>query len=549
MADHRRNLQEAREAFRQASWRRAFDAFSAARRSQSLSTADLWLLAQSAYLIGHEDAYMDALQEAHQAHLDRGEAVQAARCAFWQGLHLANRNEIAAATGWFGRAARLLDENEADCAERGYLLLPVAHQALTAGRLDTCLDSATRALEIGRRFGDRDLVALALHLQGRSQLRQGQTAAGLALLDETMIAAIAGELSPSITGLLYCSVISACRQVYAQHRVQEWTAALSSWCERQPDMVPYAGECRIYRAEILQFHGDWSASAEEARRAGEWLARGFEPQARGFAAYQLAEVHRLRGDFAAAEEAYREASRFGREPQPGLALLRLAQGDRVAATAAIRRALAETAEPLARAKLLPAAIEICLENGDLGDARGMSDELADVAAMCASSTLDAVAAKARGAVDLAEGHAARALASLRRACEAWRDMNAPYEEARARVLIARGCAALGDDDTAAMELDAARAAFERLGALPDLKRLETRGRRAASHEHGLTPRQRDVLALLATGRTNRAIARALSISEKTVARHVADIFTALSLSSRAAATAYAYEHHLIDRPE
>jgi DNA-binding CsgD family transcriptional regulator len=309
-------------------------------------------------------------------------------------------------------------------------------------------------------------------------------------------------------------------------------------------MVPYTGECRVYRAEILRFHGDWSRAVDEADSAVAHLAGTADPRVYAFALYQRAELHRLRGEFAAAEDAYRESGRAGRQPQPGLALLRLAQGDRDAAAAAIRRALVETNERAQRARLLPAHIDIMLDCGDIDEASRACDELASIADQC-GGLLATMADHARGAVHLAADNAAAALPHLRRACQAWHSAGAPLEAARVRVLIARACELLGDADGARLEIDAARAEFERLGATPDLTRLDATAGGRARTDHGLTPREHEVIALVATGRTNRAIAEELFISEKTVARHVANIFAKLGLSSRAAATAYVYEHHLL----
>ncbi len=539
------DLEGAREAFERRAWQAAVDAFRAARDGDAASPADLGRLAIAAYLTGREEEFMRSLQQAHQGYLDAGDTRMAARCAFWLGLHLDGRGETAQATGWFGRAGRVLEQAQLDCAERGLLLVPAARQRMMAGDADAACALAAEAAAVGQRFGDSELVALALHVHGRALLHLGRVSEGLSLLDEAMVAVTADELSPPMTGLIYCSVISACREVWALGRVHEWTAALTRWCEGQPDMVAYTGECRVYRAEIFRLRGAWSDAMDEARRAEERFALGSEPNATGFAHYLQAEMHRLRGEFASAEDTYREASRAGYEPQPGLALLRLAQGDDDAAVAAVRRALAETVHPLRRTRLLPAAIEILLEVGKLDEARQACEELSRVSGSCAAGVVGTMVAQARGAIELSAGRASAALPHLRRAWQEWTALDAPYDAARVRVLLGVACHALGDEDGAAMEMEAARAVFERLGAAPDLTRLNALTRRAGSDRHGLTPREREVLALVATGRTNRAIAEALTISEKTVARHVANIFGKLGLTSRSAATAYAYEHDLL----
>jgi ATP/maltotriose-dependent transcriptional regulator MalT len=538
-----REIEVGREAYERREWISAHAAFSAARAA--LDPSDLWRLAVACYLTGRDDEYVRATQDAHEAHLSAGDRITAARCAFWLGFHFVMRGEIAPATGWFGRAARLL-EGEPECAERGYLLIPVVFQQLHSGALEASLSTAERAVAIGQRCGDPDLQALALHLQGRALLRLARIEDGLALLDEAMVAVAADELSPPVTGLIYCSVIGACREVWAIRRAHEWTAALADWCALQPDMVPYAGECRVYRAEILHLRGAWREALEEARRAAEQLAAGPHARPAGLAHYQQAEVYRSQGELAAAEEAYRAASRFGREPQPGLALLRLAQGEKDAAVGAIRRALAETAGIPERARLLPATIEIMLEAGYLDEARQAHDELVEISRSHTSGGLETVCTEAAGAIELAAGNAQAAIAPLRRAWREWQALGAPYFSARARVLIARACRQLGDEDGAKLELDSARDEFDRLGASSDVARVDALAHGSTTRSaHGLTRRELEVLALLATGRTNRSIAADLSISEKTVARHVANMFVKLGLSSRAAATAYAYQHALV----
>ena len=543
------NLRKGRSAFERRAWTEARAALSAEREANGLVPDDLRLLAVASFLVGDEEGFSDALQAAHQASADAEEPAAAARYAFWLGFHLINRGEVARANGWFARASRWVQRVGAECAEAGYLLLPVAFGKLGARDFEGAKRTAAEAAAIGERFSDPDLLALALHIQGRALLRLERVEEGLTFLDEAMVSVATGELSPQVTGLLYCSVIGACREVWALRRAHEWTSALAAWCEGQPDMIPYAGECRVYRAEILQLRGAWEESMEEARRASEVFALGHEPRAVGLALYQQAEVHRLRGERTEAEDAYRAASRSGREPQPGLALLRLAQGEGDAGAASLRRALAETGDPLRRARLLPAYSEILLEVGEVEEAREACAELAGIAARFGAGTLDTVVAQTEGAIALAAGDARSALGTLRRAWEAWRQADAPYEAARVRTLLGLACRELGDGEGASLELDAARAEFERIGAAPDVARVDALTRATPRRDpHGLTPRELEVLELLATGRTNRAIGERLFISEKTVARHVANIFTKVGVSSRAAATAFAYEHDLARPP-
>jgi len=294
----------------------------------------------------------------------------------------------------------------------------------------------------------------------------------------------------------------------------------------------------------MQLRGAWPDALEEAERAGRRLEEAMNQGAAAKACYLRGEVHRLRGEFEEAEDAYRQASRLGLEPQPGWALVRLAQGNSAAATAAIRRALGETADPLRRAGLLPAAVEILLATGELDEARDASGELEAIAAGYESEMLRALHAHARGAVELAGGDAAAALVSLRRASQAWNELEAPYEGARARVLVGRACRALGDEEAFALELEAARSTFEELGATPDVAAADMLAG-VVDDTHGLTARELEVLRLVATGKSNKEIAAALVISEHTVARHVQNIFTKLGVPSRTAAGAFAFEHNLV----
>ena len=525
------------------------DAFECLERSDSdsaLGAEDLELLATAAYMVGRDDAYLHALERAHQAHLEAGASPRAARCAFWAGLCLLFRGESGRATGWFGRAQRLVERQGSDWVERGYLLLPVIRQLEDSGDFEGVYSSAESAAQIAERHRDADLHAMAVHEQGRALVRLGRVAQGLGLLDEVMVSVTAGELSPIVTGLMYCSVIDGCQEAHALRRAREWTTALSQWCEQQPEMISFTGRCLVHRAEIMQLHGSWTDALAEAVRAGERFAQGPNPGAAGEALYRQGEVQRVRGELVAAEDAYRGASRFGRDPQPGLALLRVAQGRAPDAAAATRRLSGEASEAVDRVALLPAHVEVMLAVGALDDARAAADELAALAAGFSSEMLDAVAANAIGAVELAGGDPSAALASLRGAVEAMQKLAVPYETARARVLVAQACRALGDEDTAVLELEASRAVFEELGAAPDVAGVdELVLGRSRSDSAGLTARELDVLRLVAAGETNKTIAARLVISERTVDRHVSNILAKVGASSRTAATAYAYEHQLV----
>jgi DNA-binding CsgD family transcriptional regulator len=538
-------LERGREAYSSEAWLDAYESLSRADRGSLLTADDLGLLATSAYMLGREAEYLALLERAHRVHLDAGEPLAALRCAFWIAVTVASHGDLGRASGWLGRAQRLLDEHGNDRVERGYLLLPVVFEQEASGDLEVAAVTAGEAAAIGERFGDHNLFALAAHEHGHILIRMGRIKEGLRLLDETMVAVTTGELSPIVSGIVYCGVILACRDAYEVGRAQEWTAALSGWCEHQPDLVAFTGRCLVHRAEIMHLQGAWSDALEEARRAAERCLQGENPAAAGEACYRQGELHRMLGDFGAAEDAYREASRHGREPQPGLALLRLAKGEADAAEAAIRRVLSETVEPGRRAAALPARVEILLAVGDVAAARGASGELERLAEGHEGRALEAMAAQARGAVELAEGDARAALASLRRAEDVWQQLGAPYERARVRELVGLACRALGDEDTAALELEAAGTAFADLGAAPDLARLDSLDLAAPTDAHGLTERELEVLRHLAAGETNKAIAADLVISERTVDRHVSNIFAKLGVSSRTAAATYALQHRLV----
>ncbi|HSK16898.1 MAG TPA: LuxR C-terminal-related transcriptional regulator [Gaiellaceae bacterium] len=536
-------LERGRASYGRRSWRDAYESLARADEAAPLEPGDLELLATSAYMLGRDDEYLSVLERAHHGYLEAGETLRAVRCAFWVGINLALRGEMGPAGGWLGRAQRLLGQE--DSVERGYLLMPLVFRREAEGDFAGAAAVAADAAAVADRFDDAEGLALAVQANGRMLIKAGRVREGLALLDEAMVTIAGGRVSPIVTGIVYCAVILACQEVYELRRAQEWTAVLSRWCGEQPDLVAFTGRCLVHRAEVMQVHGDWDEALEEARRAAERLERSSNRAAAAQACYRQGELHRLRGAFRDAERAYREASRFGWEPQPGMALLRLAQGRRGAAVATIRRARAEANEPLRLANILPAYVEILLAAGDVDEAADGCRELEELAGLYESELLAALCAQARGSVILGTGHARSALVYLREAVAAWLEVGAPYDAARARALVAQACGALGDADTAALELEAARAAFAELGAAPDLAALDARASGGVDESHGLTPRQLEVLRLVAAGKSNREIAAALVISEHTVARHVQNIFAALGVSSRTAAGAFAFEHDLV----
>ncbi len=521
------------DAWDRRAWAEARDAFAA---MNAPGPDDLQRLAVAAFLSGDEALSADAWSRAYHA---APSAQIAARCAFWQAFQLQAAGEHARAGGWLTRAARLLTEVGHECAEHGLVQAMTALQRLNDGDPVAARAGFAEAVRTGQRFGDQDVQTLGRLGQGHALIELGRSGEGMALLDEVMVAVTTDEVSPVVAGLAYCAVIGLCRENFDLRRAAEWTTALISWCGAQPELMAYRGQCLIHRSEVLQLRGNWPEAMAAAALARRRLSEPMPRPALGMALYQQAELHRLRGDLGAAEAGYADAVRWGSPPQPGFALLRLAQGRTEAALAVINRLLGENSQPTSRCRLLPARVEIGLAAGDLAGAREAADELEALATELDAAYVAAVAAHARGAVLLASGDAPSAQGPLRRALAGWQELDVPYEAARTRALLATACAELGDPDSARLERDAALATFAEIGAALDAAALDH------AAPDGLTQRELQVLRLLAGGHTNRAIAHRLSISDKTVARHISNIFTKLGISSRTAAAAYAYEHRLV----
>jgi ATP/maltotriose-dependent transcriptional regulator MalT len=536
------DLERARTLFAQKAWADAYRLLEAADQEGRLAPEDVERLATAASLTGRDDGSEAFWARAHQQFLDRGDVEGAARSATWLGFGLLQRGATAPASGWFARAERLLDEANSDCVVRGYLLIPSAIRHIVQGDPATGHAVFDRAAEIARRFDDRDLASIACHGRGRALIRLGRIEEGVARLDEAMAAVIAGEVSPILAGDVYCSVLEGCQETFDVQRAYEWTTSLTQWCAAQPDLVRYRGECLLYRAEVLQLRGKWAHAAQDAQHACELLRS--RPMG-GAAFYRVGEIHRLRGEYEQAEGAYALANERGRTPQPGLSLLRLAQGRVDTAASSIRGALLDTKGRAPRARALSAAVEILVAVGDIEGARCAATELSEIAAALGAPLLHAACAHAHGAVLLAAGDIAGASALLRQACEGWRDLAMPYEEAHTRSLLAAVCERRGDPDGHRLELDAATRLFKALDAEHCLARSANVEAAKRQSVGPLSERELQVLRLIAGGKTNREIGEALFISEKTVARHVSNIFDKLRVSSRAGATAWAYQHNLV----
>lgn len=540
------HLRKGRDAFERRAWREALLELSAADRLESLGLEDLRSLAVAAQLTAEDELAIDTWTRAHRMCLETNDALAAARCAFSLGMFLMHAGEMAAGGGWLARSQRIVEEHGEDCVEGGYLLVPAGLRALSSGGPEEALAMFVRAGEIAGRFDEADLRSLSTLGRGQALIDLDRVQEGVDLLDEAMISVMAGEVSTIISGIVYCACIATCRDIYDLSRATEWTSALVRWCDSQPDLKPFRGQCLVHRSEILQMHGSWGPALEEVRLAYDNLTQPRPHPAAGEAAYRRADLHRLRGEFAAAEASYQEAGRWGRSPHPGLALMRLAEGKVGPASVALRNALDEAAGGVGRAKILPAFVQVMLAAKDLPAARAGADELTEIATALDAPLLIAAAEHTQGQTSFDEGDLKEALGHLLKACDIWDGLDVPYEAARTRTLI--GCVRreLGDEDTAGIEFEVARATFEGLGAEPDLESLQrTIGSGASGGRRGLTGREVEVLGLVATGRSNREIADRLVISEKTVARHVSNIFGKLGVTSRSGATAYAYQNDLI----
>lgn len=536
------SLRRGLECLEHRSWGEAVTHLTAALEAGDLTASVIEQLAVAQLLIGRQEDGERSLVSAHESFLGDEDRRGAARCGFWLGLLLMLRGEMARGGGWLGRVHEVLaDENE--CAEHGLLMIPQGLQAMDAGKVEDAARVFAGARDLGARHASPDVVTLADLGLGQALVRGGRPADGLAVLDRVMAGVEAEACSPILTGIVYCAVIEECQRVFDVGRAREWTSALSRWLGAQPDVVAFRGQCMVYRAEVVQRHGDWGAAQQETQRARDRLSQPPGHPATGMALYRLGELHRLRGERDEAEIAYLEANRWGRSPQPGLALLLLDQGHLDRAAATIRRVLTEMSEPGVRCEALAAAVRIFISGGELAGAERAANELSQLATTFTAPFPRALADYSHGCLSVAQGDPAGALNPLGSCLRIWLELQAPYEEALARAALGVAYRGLGDHDSARIELGLARTLLTGLGAAADVARLEEDA--TAHRKAELSLRELQVLRLVATGATNRFIADALYLSVRTVDRHVSNLYTKLGVSTRAAATAYAYERHLI----
>jgi ATP/maltotriose-dependent transcriptional regulator MalT len=542
MVDGVTEIDRARDALAREGWAEAYELLRSIDPAE-LAGRDLEGLAEAAWWRSEVDESIAARQRAYSAYVAESEEARAAYMAVRLSVEHFTRGEPSVGAGWLQRA-RSHAEGRPESAEHGYLAVVQGRVALEMGDPQAAIEQARRGGEIGLRSGDADLRALATMTEGLCTIASGHVEDGLGLLDESMTAVLTGELSAYFTGVVYCTVIDACLDVSDVRRAGEWSEAAREWCRSIPPDSPYPGQCRVARAEVARLRGEWVEAEAEALRATEEMLR-IDPRLAGSAFAKVGEVRLRRGDLAGAEEAFTRTHELGSDPQPGLALLRLAQGKPDAARRALEAALADpSAGPTRRAALLVAAVEVALAAEDLDAARSSAEELAQVAESFETAALGATAATARGAVALAEGDVPEALGLLRRACVAWQELRLPFETARARARYGLALRQAGDEDDALLELRAALAGFERLGAASEAAALAEQLGEPSALPAGLTSREAEVLRLVATGKTNRDIAIELVISEHTVARHLQNIYGKIQVTSRSAATAYAFEHGL-----
>jgi len=537
------DLHRAREAYERREWVAAYRELSGLDETE-LKAEDFAALATTAYLLGRRNDCVHALQRAYQASLGAGDRPAAMRAGYLLIWTLRQSGELAVANGWQARVARLLDETDEDVVERGYLCESAMIGHILEGEFAAAFPLAPRVTDYGRRFGDPDLLALGLNAEGRMMIYSGRVADGLRLIDEALVGVMAGEVTPVSAGRVYCSTIEACQEVSDFGRAGAWTHALTTWCDAQPGLVAFTGQCATHRGQLLRLHGAYAAAVDELERAVDrYLAAGGDA-ALGLAHYERGETHRLRGGYDAAETAFASAAEHGHPTQPGRALLWLATGRLVAATAAVHRLLDERQDPVHRSQVLAAAVEVLVAAGEIDGAARLGEELCGFGEMFGCTGLQAAGQYAVAITELARGAASPALQAGRRAAAGWSQLSAPYEVARSQLLVGRALRLLGDEDSAVADLTAARKAFADLGAAPAEQEAATL---LGEHQApgGLSPREVEVLRLVATGKSNPEIAAELVLSEKTVARHLSNIFTKLGVGSRTSAAAFAYEHHLV----
>ena len=545
MTDTPDTLQQALAGYEKAQWLEASRLFQEVGTEQ-LPPQDLVRLSICGAMAGDRNLFDSAMEGAFNRYRDNSDVRATARCAFWLGMEAMRRGEHGRGGGWLGRSAQALEDAQEDYPERGLLLIPAGLQALGQGEPQKAYELFSRAQEIGIRHNDPDLRALGTLGRCQSEVETGWVEQAIPALDGLMLDITSPGVSPIVVGIVYCAAVELCRELFEIGRAQEWTHALNSWCNSQEGLVMFRGQCLVYRSELMQFEGAWDSATEQAALARERLSAPVGDPAVGAAYYQIGELQRLRGNYAEAEASYRDASEHGHNPEPGMALLSSAQARHDDAVSAIQRALNEPHSQAKRIRLLLAAVEVSINAADFEMAETSLAELNEHHVKSGPPLMLALVHRATAALHIARDQPAEALAEARAAEKLLAQYTSPYDSAQVKTLLGRACELMGDHRTAEIELSAARKIFEELGATPELAMLGAGelGKPGEPAQHDLTEREAEVTKLVASGMTNMMIADELVISEKTVARHLSNIFTKLDISSRAALTAYAYEHGL-----
>jgi ATP/maltotriose-dependent transcriptional regulator MalT len=535
------SLAAVRDALRSCDWQAALDAASAVPAQTALIDAERFdLLAEAAWWLGRLDECIAARERAYLMFDGLGEQRRAGQCAVWLYEHHAIAARPAMAGAWLQRARRALD-HEPDCVELGALLLREAERAHGGGELDRAHALAGRVTALGRTLRSPDIEAEALQTTGRILIDQGRVAEGLSHLDEAMLFAVEGRLGPYSTGKVYCSLISACEELGDLDRAAEWTEATLKWARQHPFAI-FPGICRVHRAVVLGRRGRLAEAEREAERACAEL-RGSHVGNSAAAFAEVGEIRRRLGDLDGADEAFAMARQLCGQPCGGLALLRLAQGRVDAARSIVDGCLQGATSMLARARLLPVCVHVAVAAADFDGARDALAELERIDSVYGIPYLRATVLSTRGRLQLAQGDSA-ATETLQRAVETWQALDIPYEIATARTLQGQALRAAGNGSAAADCFAAAVELFNRIGARLDARRVLVD--RKPARPAGLTEREVQVLRLVAAGLTNNEIAGELQLSAKTVSRHLSNIFTKIGVTSRAGATAFAFENELVD---
>lgn len=537
------DLVEAREAYERREWVAAYRALTDLD-ADDLRADDFAALATTAYLLGRQNDCVQALQRAFQANIDAGNEVAAARSALWLALVLSLGGEPAVGGGWAARATRILDGIDADVVERGYAMIHETFRCVFSGDFAGALDRAAVIVDYGERFAEPDLLAQGLNMRGRLLTHAGQVQEGLALMDESLVSVVAGEVSPIFSGIIYCTAIEACAWVCDYGRMSEWTRALTSWCDVQPGLVAFTGQCAVHRGQLMRLRGAFHDAIDELERAAERYALAGGAPAVGLAHEERGDVLRIIGDLDGAELAYEQAVMYGSRVQPGRALLWLARGDPAGAATAVRAVLDEVGDPIERNRILPAAVDIFVAAREIDEAAQLSGELDRIAEAFGCTALAAAAGRASGVVADARADPSAAVAAVRPAIDQWTKLGAPYEVARCRFVLGMALRSLGDEQSAVAELTMARDTFSNLDATPAARDV-ARWLEPDDVPGGLSRREVEVLRLVAAGKSNSDIAAELVVADKTVARHLSNIFTKLDVHSRTAAAAFAFEHDLV----